>query len=180
MTTAGRSQQQGVVKQAGQGITTGQGLENQGQNIASSEINTSGGLSPLVSRQLANNEGQIGKAYTSAAQGAERGLSQRGMGVAPSGLQASIQNSAINNAGQAKTGAIGNAFGTQNELNNTALSQPISALNATTGGVNASTGANQALSNMPTFGGQVFSGLQGLAGTGTNFVNANPNGIFGK
>jgi hypothetical protein len=102
------------------------------------------------------------------------------MGVAPSGLQASIQNSAINNAGQAKTGAIGNAFGTQNELNNTALSQPISALNATTGGVNASTGASQALSNMPTFGGQVFSGLQGLAGTGTNFVNANPNGIFGK
>ena len=180
MTTAGRSQQQGVVKQAGQGITTGQGLENQGQNIASSEVNTAGGLSPLVSRQLANNEGQIGKAYTSAAQGAERGLSQRGMGVAPSGLQASIQNSAINNAGQAKTGAIVNAFGTQNELNNTALSQPISALNATTGGVNASTGANQALSNMPTFGGQVFSGLQGLAGTGTNFVNANPNGIFGK
>ena len=123
MTTAGRSQQQGVVKQAGQGITTGQGLENQAQNIASSEINTSGGLSPLVSKQLANNEGQIGKAYQSAAQGAERGLAQRGMSAAPSGLQASLQNSQINNAGQAKTGAIGNAFGTQNELNQTALNQ---------------------------------------------------------
>lgn len=177
MSTAGRSNQQSTVKQAGQDVTTGQGLENQGQNIASSEINTNGGLSPLVSRQLANNEGQIGKAYTSAAQGAERGLSQRGMGVAPSGLQASIQNSAINNAGQAKTGAIGNAFGTQNELNNTALAQPISALNATTGGVNAATGANTALSNMPTMGGQIFSGLQGLAQTGIGAVNADANMI---
>ena len=65
-------------------------------------------------------------------------------------------------------------------LNNQALAQPISALGATTGATQAATGANQALSNMPTLGGQVFSGLQGLAGTGTNFVNANPNGIFGK
>lgn len=178
MSTAGRSQQQNTVKQAGQNVTTGQGLENQGQNIASSEINTSGGLSPLVSKQLANNEGQIGKAYSSAAQGAQRGLSQRGMGVAPSGLTASINNSAINNAGEAKTGAIGNAFGTQNELNNTALAQPISALNATTGGVNSATGANTALSNMPTLGGQIFSGLQGLSNSATNMVNANPKGIF--
>ena len=175
MSTAGRSNQQSTVKQAGQDVTTGQGLENQGQNIASSEVNTAGGLSPLVSRQLANNEGQIGKAYTSAAQGAQRGLSQRGMGVAPSGLQASIQNSAINNAGQAKTGAIGNAFGTQNELNNTALSQPISALNATTGGVNASTGANTALSQMPSTGANVFSGLQGLAGMANSASQAYKN-----
>jgi len=175
MSTAGRSQQQGVVKQAGQGITTGQGLENQGQNIASSEINTNGGLSPLVSKQLANNEGQIGKAYQSTVQGADRGLSQRGMGVAPSGLQSSIQNTAINNAGQAKTGAIGNAFGTQNELNNTALAQPISALNATTGGVNAATGANTALSQMPSTGANVFSGLQGLAGMASSATGAYKN-----
>ena len=163
MSTAGRSQQENTVKQAGQGITTGQGLENQAQNIASQSINTSGGLSPLVSRQLANNEGQIQKSYASAAQGAQRGLAQRGMGVAPSGLQASITNSAINNAGQAKTGAIGSAFGEQNMLNNQALAQPISALGATTGATNAATGANQALSNMPTIGGQIFSGMQGLA-----------------
>jgi hypothetical protein len=172
MSTAGRSQQQGVVKQAGQDITTGQGLENQGQNIASSEINTSGGLSSDVSKQLANNEGQIGKAYQSTAQGAQRGLAQRGMSAAPSGLQASITNSAINNAGQAKTGAIGNAFGTQNELNNTALAQPISALNATTGGVNAGTGATTALSQMPSTGANVFSGLQGLAGMTKNVASA--------
>jgi len=175
MSTAGRGAQEGTVKQAGQNITTGQGLENQGQNIASSEINTSGGLSPLVSKQLANNEGQIGKAYQSTVQGADRGLSQRGMGVAPSGLQSSIQNTAINNAGQAKTGAIGNAFGTQNELNNTALAQPISALNATTGGVNAATGANTALSQMPTMAGQVFSGLQGLGSMANNASQAYKN-----
>ena len=175
MATAGRTQQQGVVKQAGQGITTGQGLENQAQNVASQSINTSGGLSPLVSKQLANNEGQIGKAYQSAAQGAERGLSQRGMGVAPSGMQASLQNSAINNAGQAKTGAIGNAFGTQNELNQTALNPAINALGATTGATNAATGANTALSQMPTMAGQVFSGLQGLGSMANNASQAYKN-----
>ena len=175
MSTAGRSQQQGVVKQAGQGITTGQGLENQAQNIASSEINTSGGLSPLVSKQLANNEGQIGKAYQSAAQGAERGLAQRGMSAAPSGLQASLQNSQINNAGQAKTGAIGNAFGTQNELNQTALNPAINALGATTGATNAATGANTALSQMPSTGANVFSGLQGLAGMANSASQAYKN-----
>ena len=162
MSTAGRGNQKNVSNQATNNIGTGQGLENQGQNIASSEINTNGGLSPLVSRQLANNEGQIQKSYASAAQGAQRGLAQRGMSAAPSGLQASITNSAINNAGQAKTGAIGSAFGEQNMLNNQALAQPISALGATTGATNAATGANQALSNMPTLGGQIFSGLQGL------------------
>jgi hypothetical protein len=166
MSTAGRSNQQSTVKQAGQDVTTGQGLENQGQNIASSEINTSGGLSPLVSRQLANNEGQIQKSYASAAQGAQRGLAQRGMSAAPSGLQASITNSAVNNAGQAKTGAIGNAFGTQNELNQTALNPAISALGATTGATNAATGANQALAAMPTTAGNIFSGLQGLGNLG--------------
>ena len=86
------------------------------------------------------------------------------MSAAPSGLQASITNSAINNAGQAKTGAIGNAFGTQNELNQTALNPAISALGATTGATNAATGANTALSQMPSTGANVFSGLQGLAG----------------
>src|SRR5208282_3669984 len=171
MSTAGRGAQEGTVKQAGQNITTGQGLENQGQNIASSEINTNGGLSPLVSKQLANNEGAIGKAYTSAAEGAQRGLSQRGMGVAPSGLQASLQNSAINAGGQAKTGAIGNAFSTQQELNQTALNPAISALGATTGATNAATGANTALSNMPTLGGQIFSGLQGLGNLGNSAGN---------
>lgn len=170
MSTAGRSQQQNTVKQANSNTGVASGLENQGQNIASSEINTSGGLSPLVSKQLANEEGQIGKAYTGATQGAERGLSQRGMGVAPSGLTSSLENTAINNSGTAKTGAVGNAFGTQNNLNNTALAQPISALNAGTSAVNASTGANTALNNMPTLGGQIFSGLQGLGNTAGNVM----------
>jgi hypothetical protein len=165
MSTAGRTQQQNTVKQANTNTGVASGLENQGQNIASSEINTSGGLSPLIAKQSANEQGQIGKAYTGATQVANRGLSQRGMGVAPSGLGASITNTGINNAGMAKTGEIGQAFGEQNNLNNTALNQPISALNAGTGAVNASTGANTALSNMPTMAGQVFSGLEGLGQT---------------
>jgi len=88
------------------------------------------------------------------------------MGVAPSGLSASLLNTGINNAGLAKTGAIGSAFGEQNMLNNQALAQPISALQATTGGINAATGANQALAAMPTTAGNIFSGLQGLGNLG--------------
>lgn len=171
MSTAGRSQQQNTVNQANTNTGIARGLENQGQGIASSEINTSGGLSPLLAKQSANEQGQIGKAYQSAVMGAQRGLAQRGMGVAPSGLQASLQNSQINNAGQAKTGEIGQAFGEQNALNQTALNPAISALNAGTGAINASTGANTALSNMPTFAGQVFSGLQGLGNTAGNVMN---------
>jgi len=171
MSTAGRSNQQNIVKQAGQGVTTGQGLENQAQNLASADMNLNGGLSPLVSRQLAGNESQIGKAYTSAAQGAQRGLAQRGMSAAPSGLQASITNSALNNAGQAKSGAINQAYGVQNEMNQSALNPAINALGATTGATNAATGANTALSNMPTLGGQIFSGLQGLGNLGNSAGN---------
>lgn len=166
MSTQGRGQQQKTAGQALTGITTGQGLEKQGQNLANSEMNTSGGLSPLVSKQLANNEGQIQKSYASAAQGANRGLAQRGMGVAPSGLQASIDNTAIQNAGLARTGAIGNAFGTQNELNQVALDPALKAYGATTGALNASTGANTALAQMPSMAGQIFSGLQGLGQAG--------------
>jgi hypothetical protein len=100
------------------------------------------------------------------------------MSAAPSGLQASITNSAVNNAGQAKTGAIGNAFGTQNELNQTALNPAISALGATTGATNAATGANQALAAMPTTAGNIFSGLQGLGNLGMTGakIATNPQG----
>ncbi len=169
----------GNAAQAGQTATqSGQGLVNQGENIANSEINTNGGLSPLVSKQLANEQGMIGKTYAAAGQAADRGLSQRGMGVAPSGLSASIKNTAINNAGQAETGATGSAFGTQNQLNNTALAQPISALNATTGGINATTQAGSALNQAGSTLGDVGSGLSGLAGIGGSMFGA--QGMFGK
>ena len=164
MSTAGRSQQQGTVGVASNNQATGQGIVNNANQVAQSEVNTNGGLSPLVSKQLANNEAQIGKAYTGATEGALRGATQRGMGIGPSGLSASIENTGINNAGQAKTGAIGNAFGTQNTLNNTAYAQPISALGAENGAIGASTGANTALNRMPTTAGNIFSGLQGLSG----------------
>ena len=145
-------------------IGTGQGVENQAQNIANSEISTNGSLSPLVSKQLANEQGLIGKSYTSAAQAANRGLSQRGMGVAPSGLSSSINNTAINNAGVQNTGAIGGAFGEQNQLNQTALNPVLAAEQANTGQINAATGANQAINQENTIGGDIGLGLSGLAG----------------
>lgn len=169
----------GNAAQAGQTATqSGQNLVGQGQKIADSEINTSGGLSPLVSKQLANEQGMIGKTYADASRAANRGLSMRGMGVAPTGLTSSIVNTGINNAGTAQTGAVGNAFGTQNQLNNTALAQPISALNATTNGVNATTNAGTALNSAGSTLGDVGAGLSGLAGIGGSLFGA--GGMFGK
>jgi hypothetical protein len=170
MSTAGRGQQEKTVNAGLNNINTGSGIQTQAGNLANSELNTSGGLSPLVSKQLANEQGMIGKAYQGASQAANRGLSQRGMGVAPSGLQASITNTGINNQGQAETGAVGNAFGTQNNLNQVALNPAIAAEQAQAGNIGASTGANKALNSMPSTGQQVFSGLQGLANTGTGMM----------
>jgi hypothetical protein len=168
MATAGRSQQTKTASSGLSNITNGQGIENQAGQLANSEMNLSGGLSPLVSKQLASESGQIGKAYSGQAQAAQRGLSQRGMGVAPSGLSASIANTGVNNAGQAQTGAIGNAFGTQNQLNNQALNPEIAANQATSGDISTSTGANTALSQMPSTFGNIMSGLSGLSGIGAN------------
>lgn len=163
----------GNAAQAGQTATqSGQDLVGQGQKIANSEIDTSGGLSPLVAKQLANEHGMIGKTYSDASRAANRGLAMRGMGAAPTGLAASVTNTGINNAGQAQTGAVGNAFGVQNQLNNTALAQPISALNATTNGVNATTGAATALNKAGSTLGDIGSGLSGLANIGGSLFGA--------
>ena len=169
----------GNAASAGQTNTTdAQNIAGKATNIADSEVNTNGGLSPLVSKQLANEKGQIGKTYSTAAQAADRGLSMRGMGVAPSGLSASIKNSAINNEGQAETGAVGNAFGTQNELNNTAYNQPLKAIDTANGGVAATTNAGTALNKAGSTLGDIGSGLSGLAGIGTSLFGA--SGMFGK
>lgn len=159
----------GAAASAGQTATkTGEDLTNQGRKIADSEINTNGGLSPLVAKQLANEQGIIGKTYSDASRAADRGLSMRGMGVAPSGLSASIKNTGINNAGEAETGAVGNAFGTQNQLNNTALTQPLNALGATDNSINATTNAGTSLNKAGSTLGDIGSGLSGLAGIATS------------
>ena len=163
MGTQGKGNQKTAVNTGTAALNTDAGTVGQAQNVADSEINTSGGLSPLVSKQLANEQGLIGKAYTTQAQAANRGLSQRGMGVAPSGLSASINNTAINNAGMQDTNAVGGAFGTQNQLNQTALNPVIAAEGAESNGLNASTNANTAYSNMPTTAGNIGLGLSGLA-----------------
>ena len=167
MATAGKSEATKTAAAGLNNVAAGQNLQNLGTKIAGSEINLNGGLSPLVAKQLADEKGQIAKTYSTAAGAADRGLSQRGMGVAPSGLSASIKNSAINNEGEAETGATGGAFGTQNQINNTALAQPTAALNATNNAVKASTDANTAEASIPSTFSNVMSGLSGLAGLAT-------------
>ena len=178
MATAGKGQQTKTAASGLNNVATNQGTTSATNNIAGAEVNTSGGLSHDVSKQLANEEGGIGKAYTGATQAAQRGLSMRGMGAAPSGLSASLTNTGINNLGEAQTGAIGGAFGEQNQLNQTAYNPVIASENAGNGAVNASTGANTSLASMPSTAGNVMSGLSGLAGIGTSLGGA--NGIFGK
>jgi len=164
MSTGGNKGLGTTANAATNNVGTGQGVENQAQNIANASINTSGGLSPYVSKSLANEQGLIGRSYTSAAQAANRGLAQRGMGIAPSGLSSSINNTAINNAGIQDTAATGGAFGEQNQLNQTALNPVIAAEGANTGQINAATGANQAVNNENTVLGDVGLGISGLSG----------------
>lgn len=136
-----------------------------GNSIVNAGLNTSGGLSPLVSKQLANQQGLTGKAFQGQAQAGLRGLTSRGMGSAPTGLESSIKNTAINNAGQAETQNVGNAFGEQNNLNNQALNyeqgqqqiyNPIAANQAA-----LQAGAQQ--KQMGSTLGNVLGGLTGLA-----------------
>jgi hypothetical protein len=178
LATAGKGQQTKTAASGLNNISTDQGTTAATNNIAANSVNTSGGLSPDISKALASEEGGIGKAYTGATQAAQRGLSMRGMGSAPSGLSASLTNTGINNMGEAQTGAIGGAFGEQNQLNQTAYNPVIASENAGNGAVNASTGANTSLASMPSTAGNVMSGLSGLAGIGTSLGGA--NGIFGK
>ena len=166
--------------------TTAQGVEGQDQNLVNSQTNLSGGLSPLVSKQLASEKGNIQQAYTGATQAASRGLAQRGMGVAPSGLSASITNTGINNEGKAETGATGEAFGVQNDLNNKApgiLQSGLSGVNqsigATTDAASARSKAGSTLGDIGTGIGTLASaagsvaGLGGFKGIGNSVMNGN-------
>lgn len=166
----GRNNLQTAANQGNQNTTSGQGIEKAATNIAQSEVNTNGGLSPLVAKQLANEKGQIGKAYTGAAQAADKGLAMRGMGSAPSGAASSIKNSAINNEGQAETGATGNAFATQNQLNNSAYNQAINANNAVSNDVNSATNAGSALNKAGSTLGDIGSGLSSLSNIAKSFM----------
>lgn len=72
-----------------------------------------GGLNPYLKQQFAREKEQIGKAYGDTVAAAQKGLTQRGMGVAPSGMNASLINTANRNAGEATTGAYGDAVNRQ-------------------------------------------------------------------
>ena len=73
MGSAGRGQQKTTAGAGENNIASGQGILGNATNVANSEVNTSGGLSPLVGKQLANEEGQIGRAYQGATQAALEG-----------------------------------------------------------------------------------------------------------
>lgn len=64
-----------------------------------------GGLNPYLSQQFANEKSQIGRAYGDQLAAAQKGLTERGMSAAPSGMQASMINSNNRNVGAAETGA---------------------------------------------------------------------------
>lgn len=180
----GRNNLQGAANAGGQNIKTAADITQQdrgtqagyrtgGDQIASSETNTQGGLSPLVAKQLANEQGMIGKTYAGASRAAERGLSMRGMGAAPTGLTSSIDNTAINNVGTAQTGAVGKAFGTQNELNNGVLGydvgqqklyDPLRGIDAGNQSIGATTGAATALNKAGSTLGDIGSGIGTVLG----------------
>lgn len=158
---------------AGQDSQVQNTYRNSGDKIADSQVNTEGGLSPLVSKQLANERGLIGNTYKGATAAAQRGLSMRGMGSAPTGLQSSINNTAIQNQGVAETGAVGNAFGTQNALNQGVLNydvgqqhlyDPLRALQVSNEGVNATTEAGKALNSAGSTLGDIGSGFGTVLG----------------
>lgn len=151
------------------------GYRKQSDTLSNSMVNSSGGLSPLVSKQLANEQGMIGKTYGGLAQAAQKGLTMRGMGVAPTGLNASIANTANRQTGEAQTGAIGDAFGKQLGLNLGGLDyltgqqrayNPLTALETATGAANAGANAGAALSKEGSLLGDIGSGLSTLSGMG--------------
>lgn len=82
----GRGALNNAASSAGGNVSNAQGTVNATNAVANSEVNTTGGLSPLVSKQLTNQKAQIQSAYGSQAAAAQKGLSQRGMGVRPFGV----------------------------------------------------------------------------------------------
>jgi hypothetical protein len=72
-----------------------------------------GGLNPYLKEQFGREKEQIGKAYGDTLAAAQKGVTARGMGVAPSGASTSMINTAGRNAGEAETGAYGDAVNHQ-------------------------------------------------------------------
>jgi hypothetical protein len=68
-----------------------------------------GALSPYAAAQLGQQKRNIGKTYGDIAQVGLKGLAARGMGSAPTGMQASLINTAGRNAGEANTNAYEDA-----------------------------------------------------------------------
>ena len=156
---------------------------NTGGQIVNSMVNTNGGLSPLVSKQLSNQEGMIGKTYSGLAGAGLRGLAARGMGSAPTGAASSIANTAARQTGEENTGAVGRAFGAQNDLNLAGLGyeQGQQQLYDPLKAVGAGTNAYSAESNAAVNQGKLGSTLGDAMKLGGAALSAIPGlGTFGK
>lgn len=95
------------------------GIQTQARNNGNLAANklfnlpANGGLNPYLKEQFGQEKEQIGKAYGDTVAAAQKGLTQRGMAVAPGGASTSMINTAGRNAGEAETGAYGDAVKNQ-------------------------------------------------------------------
>lgn len=140
-----------------------------------------GGLNPALARAFEQEKTQIGRAYNDTAGAAMRGIAARGMGVAPSGIEASIRNTAGRNADEAETTAYGDLLSKQLGLGvqgiergdqqqqtydpNKPLATTVSGLNASTNANEAATSAGEKRGKMGSKLGDIFSGISRVAGT---------------
>jgi hypothetical protein len=158
------------------------GYANAGDKFASSLLPASNGaLSPYVKAQLAQQKNDIDKTYQSQSEANIRGLAQRGMGGAPTGLRASITNTAGQQAGQAENQAYANAMNNtaglglqgvnymqnQEQIFDPLKAQQVEAALINSGANAYSTGANAGYDRTKegSLAGDIFSGLSNLATT---------------
>lgn len=142
-------------------------------------VPTNGGLNPALARQFEEEKRQIGRTYNDTAEAGIRGIAQRGMGVAPTGLEASLRNTAGRNADEAETSAYSDLLGKQLGLGVKGVerqdqqqqvydpTRPIgAAVGANTGAVDAGKTRNKMGSKL----GDIFSGIGQVASSVGAFV----------
>lgn len=177
--------QLGLGKQAGDIATADQGIQSGYRGAADTAadnlltVPANGGLNPALSRAFEQEKTQIGKAYGDTAQAGLRGIAARGMGVAPTGLNASIMNTAGRNADEATTNAYGDLLnkqlglgvsGIQRQDQQQQVYDPTRPIGAASGAYSGATSAGAARNKMGSKLGDIASGISGIAGAVAPFV----------
>lgn len=142
---------------------------------------TPGALSPYVKGQYDMQKRQIAKDYGDTAAVGLKSLQARGMGGAPSGLAASLYNTAGRNAGEAETNALADA---QNRTlgaglqgvgilqNQEQVFDPNKSVQTALEGTNAATNAGVARSKMGSTLGDIGAGIAGVGQIATGLPGA--------